>query len=96
MVTVFLSSCEKNPEEKSLDTKIENFSTFELPKHFDNLNSEEVDSYFKDLTVTEKEMLTTYGVEFRGSCGNWSYMGYGCYRRWCGPPGNGGYQYCCP
>jgi len=95
MVTVFLSSCEKeNSIQKTVEeATFENSTIFKLSNEFNEMSDVEVLNYLENLTDEERTNLTTDEVESRGACGNWIYIGNSWYKRWCGPPSYGAYEY---
>jgi len=59
MVTVFLSSCEKEStkETSEITEKLEDNQLIELPDEFDNLNKEELEIYLDSLSDQELQSL---------------------------------------
>jgi len=84
MVTVFLSSCEKNSELNNLTDDIEETEYISEETRYinipENMSSEDSEQWIKNLSFEELQSISTVNppnkIKSRESCGSWYYLFY--------------------
>lgn len=108
-VSIFLTSCEQEniDIQENLEVSMADsgeMTKFSLPAEMNDKSEDEIIEFIESLSkekILELNENSLNKVESR--CGSWSHYAWGCSikygvyvkieRKYCGPPGNGGYVY---